>query len=433
MLALLDLSREYICLGFQPVLENSLVTTLATRVLALPKKFWFIMLIALFAQLILIGLGTASGDPFGDVRYTYAAWVAGMLDHGYILGINEPWVYPFIAEIPLWLAHFVSFGDYMTGWFLVTVNLNMLTLAYLLGWGKKMERTKAAWFLIGCIFLCGPVALGRFEVFSLILTVLGAIALWDRKESLSMQLFNLAAWIKVAPIAAIFTGFVVTNNRLRFTLHLIYGTAVIVIVGLLLGGNSSMFSFIGMQSGRGVQVESTIGIIWLVQILLSIPGAKIYYDNEILTFQVSGFGVTEVASIMTLVQFAALAITIFLGIRAKRAGVDSNTLFAWIFLTATLDLLVFNKVGSPQYELWVVGAAFVGVLFGTDKWKPVFWLTIFSSGLSWLIFPIYYGQLLDGKPLGVGLLIARNLAVVAILVWSNMQLTKLGNKKLGAQ
>jgi hypothetical protein len=194
-----------------------------------------------------------------------------------------------------------------------------------------------------------------------------------------------------------------------------------------------MFSFIGMQSGRGVQVESTIGIIWLVQILLSIPGAKIYYDNEILTFQVSGFGVTEVASIMTLVQFAALAITIFLGIRAKRAGVDSNTLFAWIFLTATLDLLVFNKVGSPQYELWVVGAAFVGVLFGTVNWKPVFWLTIFSSGLSWLIFPIYYGQLLDAKPLGVGLLIARNLAVVAILVWSNMQLTKLGNKKLGAQ
>jgi len=409
------------------------VTTLATRLLALPKKFWFILLIALLAQLTLIWLGTASGDPFGDVRYTYAAWITSMLDHGYILGINEPWVYPFIAEIPLWLAHFVSFGDYMTGWFLVTVNLNMLTFAYLLGWGKKMERSNAAWFLIACIFLCGPVALGRFEVFSLILTVLGAIALWNKRESLSMQFFNLATWIKVAPVAAIFTGFVITNNKRKFILHLIYGTAAIVILGLLLGGNSAMFSFVGMQSGRGVQVESTIGIIWLVQILLGIPGAKIYYDNEILTFQVSGLGVTEIASLMTLVQFAALAITIFLGIRAKRKGVDTNTLFAWIFLTATLDLLIFNKVGSPQYEMWVIGAAFAGVLFGTAKWKPVLWLTIFSSGMSWLIFPIYYGYLLDGKPLGVGLLIVRNLAVVAILVWSNIQLTKLGNKKLAAQ
>jgi hypothetical protein len=316
----------------------------------------------------------------------------------------------------------------MTGWFLVTVNLNMLTLAYLLGWGKKMDRAKAAWFLIGCIFLCGPVALGRFEVFSLILTVLGAIAIWNKKEVLSIQFFNLATWIKVAPVAAIFTGLVVTQNLRRYLLALVGGTVAVIGIGLLLGGNASMFSFVGMQSGRGVQVESTIAIFWLAQIVLGIPGPKIYYDDDILTFQVSGFGVTEVASIMTLVQFAALAITIFLGFRAKRAGVDRNDLFAWIFLTATLDLLVFNKVGSPQYELWVIGAAFAGILFNTPKWQPVLWLTIFSSGLSWLIFPIYYGQLLDGQPLGVSLLIVRNLAVVAILVWSNLQLTKLGNK-----
>jgi len=37
---------------------------------------------------------------------------------------------------------------------------------------------------------------------------------------------------------------------------------------------------------------------------------------------------------------------------------------------------------------------------------------------------------LDGKPFGVSLLIVRNLAVVAILVWSNMQLMKLGKKEL---
>jgi hypothetical protein len=428
-------------------LEKSLASTAATgsaglgkflvpflsAVRTAPKKFWFVLAIALLAQIILILLGTASGDPFGDVRYTYAAWVTTMIDQNNILGINAPWVYPFIAEIPLWLAHYANPADYMTGWFLVSVNLNMLTMAYLLGWGKKMERSGAAWFLIGCLFLCGPVALGRFEVFSLILTVLGAIALWDSKESRSIQLFNLATWIKVAPVAALFTGFVVTANRRKFILNLLIGTVVILAIGFALGGNSSMFSFVGMQSGRGVQIESTVAIFWLVQILFGVAGTKVYYDNEILTFQVSGFGVTEVASIMTLVQFGALAITIFLGFRAKKAGVEINTLFAWIFLTSTLDLLVFNKVGSPQYELWVIGAAFAGVLFGTANWKPVIWLTLVSSALSWLVFPIYYGEVLDGKPFGVSLLIIRNLCVVAILVWSNMQLTKLGNKKLSLQ
>jgi len=206
------------------------------------------------------------------------------------------------------------------------------------------------------------------------------------------------------------------------------GTAIIVLIGLALGGNQNMYSFIGLQSGRGIQVESTIAIFWLIQILFKIPGPDIYYDNAILTFQVSGFGVTEIASLMTLVQFGALAITIFLGFRAKRAGADTNSLFAWMFLTATLDLLVFNKVGSPQYQLWVIGAAFFGVLASTANWKLVTRLTLITSGLSWLIFPIYYGSLLDGTTTGVALLVVRNLGVVAILVYANMQLTKLGNK-----
>ena len=206
------------------------------------------------------------------------------------------------------------------------------------------------------------------------------------------------------------------------------GTAALVLIGLLLGGDQNMFSFIFLQSGRGIQVESTVAIFWLLQILFKIPGADVYYDNTILTFQVSGFGVTEVASLMTLVQFGALAITIFLGFRAKRSGVDANTLFAWMFLTATLDLLVFNKVGSPQYQLWVIGAAAFGVIAGTPKWKFVSILTLITSGLSWLIFPIYYGSLLDGETVGVTLLILRNLGVAAILVYANIQLTRLGNK-----
>jgi len=405
-----------------------LLTNLSKQVLALSHKFWFVLAIALVAQLTLIWLGTASGDPFGDVRYTYSSWVTTSQQHGYILGLNEPWVYPYIANIPVRLANWIWPADYMTGWFLLVVNLNMLLLAYLLGWGKKMDRVKAAWFFIACVFLCGPVAIGRLEVFSLILTVLAAISFIDQRKTVSMQFFSLATWIKVSPVAGIFTGFVASDNRWKFIRNMAIGTAVIVLIGLLLGGNQNMYSFIGLQSGRGIQVESTIAIFWLVQILFNIAGSKIYYDNEILTFQVSGFGVSEVASLMTLVQFGALAITIFLGFRAKRAGADVNSLFAWMFLTATLDLLVFNKVGSPQYQLWVIGAALFGILASTPNWKLVTRLTLVTSALSWLIFPIYYGSLLDGTTPGIALLVFRNLGVVAILVYSNIQLIKLGNK-----
>ena len=405
---------------------------LLNRVKALPRNFWFILFGALIAQLTLIWLGTASGDPFGDVRYTYDAWVTTMGQNHQLLGLTQPWVYPFIAEVPLWLAHWAQPSDYMTGWFLVTVNLNMLLIAYLLGWGRKTERFKAAWFLIGCIFLIGPVALGRLEVFSLALTVFATVSYLNERETVSMQLFNLATWIKVSPLAALATGFVVTDKKLKFVINLLIGTAFILLIGILLGGNQNMFSFIGLQSGRGIQVESSVAIIWLIQILFSIPGPKIIYDSKILSFQVSGFGVSEIANIMTLVQFGALAITLWLGFRAKKQGTDKNTLFAWMFLTSTLDLLVFNKVGSPQYELWVVGAALFGILAGTKHWKFVTVMTLATSALSWLIFPIFYGDLLDGKALGVGLLVLRNLGVIAILVYSNRELIRLGNSKRAA-
>jgi hypothetical protein len=206
------------------------------------------------------------------------------------------------------------------------------------------------------------------------------------------------------------------------------GTAVLVLIGLLLGGDENLASFITLQSDRGIQVESTIAIVWLIQLLFNVPGADVYYDNTIVTFQVAGFGVAEVSSLMTLVQFGALAITIFLGFRAKKNGADANTLFAWMFLTATMDLLVFNKVGSSQYQLWIVGAVLFGILAKTANWKPMVWVTLITSALTWLIFPIFYGSLLDGQPLGVGLLVLKNIGFIYILVYANIQLTKLGVK-----
>jgi hypothetical protein len=131
---------------------------------------------------------------------------------------------------------------------------------------------------------------------------------------------------------------------------------------------------------------------------------------------------------MTLIQFGALAITMYLGYRAKRNGVDANTLFAWMFLTATMDLLVFNKVGSPQYQLWVIGAVMFGLVLGTQKWKIVVLITLITSAISWLLFPIFYGSLLNGAALGVSLTILKNLGFVALLVIGNIQLTRLGTK-----
>jgi hypothetical protein len=69
-----------------------------------------------------------------------------------------------------------------------------------------------------------------------------------------------------------------------------------------------------------------------------------------------------------------------------------------------------------------------GILAKTANWKPMVWATILSSGITWLIFPIFYSSLLEGQPLGVALLVLKNIGLIFILVYANIQLTKLGTK-----
>jgi hypothetical protein len=123
----------------------------------------------------------------------------------------------------------------------------------------------------------------------------------------------------------------------------------------------------------------------------------------------------------------ALAITIFLGNRAYRAGADSKHLFVATFLTATLDLVVFNKVGSPQFELWLAVPLMAGILFGLPKWRLPLVTGSAIALLTNLLYPIFYMDLMALGWLGIAILTLRNLLLIVLLVWANVRLTKLAN------
>ena len=49
-----------------------------------------------------------------------------------------------------------------------------------------------------------------------------------------------------------------------------------------------MFGFVADQTGRGLQLEAPVSTFYLWRAVARIPGSFIYYDHELLTFQVSG-------------------------------------------------------------------------------------------------------------------------------------------------
>jgi hypothetical protein len=127
-------------------------------------------------------------------------------------------------------------------------------------------------------------------------------------------------------------------------------------------------------------------------------------------------------------MFGALAITALLGFKAHRKGAEFKQLFVVVFLTATLDLIVFNKVGSPQFEGWLAVPLMAGVLFGLARWKFPLALGATIALLTNLMYPICYMDLMVLGDLGVWLLTLRNAALILFLVWANLRLSKLGAK-----
>jgi len=59
------------------------------------------------------------------------------------------------------------------------------------------------------------------------------------------------------------------------------------------------------------------------------------------------------------------------------------------------------------------------------QWRAATYLMLAISVLTTLIFPIFYLSLIDGDPLAVLLLTARNLLVIALFGWSVRGLVRL--------
>ena len=97
------------------------------------------------------------------------------------------------------------------------------------------------------------------------------------------------------------------------------------------------------------------------------PNAYIFEDKLINTREVRGAMGEPVAALMTpLLAAAALAVVVLL-IWALRRGADAGQLLIAGSLALVAAFIVFNKVGSPQFMLWLGAVVAVGVAWeGTE-------------------------------------------------------------------
>ncbi|WP_254773769.1 glycosyltransferase 87 family protein [Microbacterium sp. cf046] len=357
-------------------------------------------------------------QPMGDVHNVYDPWsTAAISGHG-IVGITETWVYPQLALVPMVLAQGLAWiAGYEVAWAILVTLIDALAFAVLIGTARSAGRRTAAWYWLAFIALLGPVGMYRLDGITVPLALAGCLWLVGRPW-LGSILLAVATWIKVWPAALLAAAVIAVRRRFA-----VIGGALAVSVATLAvvfaaGGGAHAFGFITDQADRGLQLEAPVSAWYLWRAVFGIPGSYIYYDNDLLTFQVAGPAVDVVISVMT--PLLVIAVAGIAGLGAYRAwhGASFVRLFPPLGLALVLAFILFNKVGSPQYMTWIIAPLVVGLVVDRHRWWGPASLGLAIALLTQIVYPLVYWQLLDAELLPAILLTLRNLLIGVLLVWA---------------
>ena len=360
---------------------------------------------------------------FGDLSL-YEYWAYQVENGTGVYGLATEWVYPALAFVPIWIASALNTGSYEVSWLALVFVLNTAAVLLLIRPatnGRLFSGAHASWAFLSALVLLGPVAVSRIDSVSAALAIFGLVAISRNSRGIAAALFTLAGWIKIWPVALFAAMITVFKNKIQAVVVATIISASIIGIGLLAGG-TKVFGFVLQQQERGIQIESVMATPWMW--LAKFGSANIFFDDIVLTNQVSGPLVQELAAVSNYLLFIALAITAFLAIRAVRAGRNRTQVFALAALTGVLDLIVFNKVGSPQFMIWLAVPLVALVYFSINKSKVALAMGAAILLLTQLVYPVFYIELLGLETIALGLLTARNLLLVALLIWANSQLLK---------
>lgn len=365
-------------------------------------------------------------QPMGDVYLVYEPWSRQALNGTGIVGVTEAWVYPGLALVPMVLAHaFTWIAGYTAAWAIFVALCNALAFALLVGRGRSRGRVAGAWFWLGYLLLLGPIGMYRIDAVTVPLAIAGLLFVAGRSR-VGAVLLTIGAWIKIWPVALVAAAFVALRRRAVVVVGALAVTAAVLCTDTLAGGGPYVLGFVMEQTGRGLQLEAPVSMFYLWQAVAGVEGSYLYYDPDILTFQVTGPNVDILIAVMTpLLALITLAL-MGLGAFAASRGARVVALLPPLALALTLTLIAFNKVGSPQFISWLIAPLVFWIVLDRRRAWPLAAAGLGVAALTQAVYPLTYGYLLAAEPLAVALLTARNALLLALWAWAVIRLSRVG-------
>lgn len=361
------------------------------------------------------------GMPFGDVTLVYKFWVDQALESNYWVGIDGSWVYPIVALVPMLLSRIFGSEHFASTWLGLVLLLDIVAFGVLTSWGRSRRNTAVAWWWVAFLLILGPIALGRIDSITVPLAIVAVLLLATRPRA-AVVILTVATWIKVWPAALLAAILISVRARRQVVVAAAITSLGIVAVALSFGAGANVFSFVTQQSARGLQVEAPISTVWLWREFAGAANTFVYYDRDLLTWQVRGPGVTAASTLMNPLMILVVVAITLLAILAVRNRASVPDLLPPLSLAYVVALIAINKVGSPQYITWLA----VPVIFGLAtnavgrgrSFRTPASLVLVIAALTQLIYPYFYSDVLGLNPVMLVVLSARNLLYFALLGWA---------------
>lgn len=266
------------------------------------------------------------------------------------------------------------------------------------------------------VFLVGSVATHRYDA---VVALSLAVAVWatfqDRPVWLGLAI-GIGTASKIVPVLAVPIVALYLARQRRWT-HLAVAAAVAAATGslglapLLWGGS---LADTGAYHGlRPLQLESTFAAALGLWHALGGPAVSVVqsYGSSNLTGPV----VTQVQRFaMPLTMACLVAVYFWSWIHIRRSGSPSAARVVVLqgLVAALVGFMVLGRVLSPQYLVWIIP---LGALLSVRRGGLSPWLLLTVLACTQVIYPATYSALQQLRPWACGLVLLRNLLLVAWL------------------
>ncbi len=332
-----------------------------------------------------------------------------------------PLEYPPAAAGLFWLAGALpgAFGPAFSALMLVCLLATLVgVIATARVLGASRRRTLGAGLVVAlCPLVLGNMVETRFDLLFAAVLAWTAWAICSKRFAVAWTLIAVGTLVKLLPLALI---------PLLLVVHARHRGARRAAVGLAasLGGLAAAVAPFAIMSPRGtwgivsyhldrpLQIEST-GASY-IEVIMGLVGRTVSVTNSFGSQGLPGHGPSVVAAISTALLGLAIvliAATVWFLLRRVRPDEAAQVTFAGLAATVGA-LLVFGKVLSPQFLIWLLPVAFlVSGRFG----RVAFAAALAAMILTLVYFPYQYWDLVAMDGLPVAQVAVRNALLMVFL------------------